>query len=62
VQDAVHRSQQRGPGFIVEHNDDAGGGQRGAAPELLINTPGRMKVWVQLSKSPGVPGVGRGSV
>lgn len=44
MQDAVHRSQQRGPGLVVKHNDDTGGGQWRAAPKLLVDTPGRMEV------------------
>ena len=59
VQDAVHRPQQSGPGLVVEHNDDAGGRQWGAAPELLVNTPARAKVQIQFSGSPVVPGAGR---
>lgn len=49
VQDAVHRPQQRGPSLVVEHNDDAGGRQRGAAPELLVDTPARTKVQIPFS-------------
>lgn len=43
VQDAVHCSQQRGPGLVVKNDDDAGGGQWGTAPELLVDTSGGMK-------------------
>lgn len=39
VQDAVHRAQQRGPRFVVEHDDDAGGGEGRAAFELLVDAP-----------------------
>lgn len=49
VQDAVYCAQQSGPGFVVEHNDHAGGGQWRAAPELLVNTPGPTEGWTQLS-------------
>lgn len=39
MQDAVHRAQQRGPRFVVEHDDDAGGGEGRAAFELLVDAP-----------------------
>lgn len=38
VQDAVHGPQQGAPGFIVKHNDHAGGWQGGAPLEGLLNT------------------------
>lgn len=53
MQDAVYCAQQGGPGFIVEHNDHAGGGQWGTTPESLVNTPATMEAWTQLSKSWG---------
>lgn len=37
VQDAVHGSQERGPGLVVETEDDAGRGQ--ATCEVLLQTP-----------------------
>lgn len=58
VQDTVHCSQQRGPGLVVKHNDDAGSGQWRAAPKLLVDTSGRMKVDIELSRSLRVPGEG----
>lgn len=39
VQDAVDGPQEGGPGLVVEDNDDAGGGQRGAAAEPPLNAP-----------------------
>lgn len=38
MKDAVHGPQQRAPGFIVKHDDHAGGWQRGAPLEGLLNT------------------------
>lgn len=38
VEDAVHGPQQRAPGFIVKHDDHAGGWQGGAPLEGLLNT------------------------
>lgn len=38
VQDAVHGPQQGAPGFIVKHDDHAGGWQGGAPLEGLLNT------------------------
>lgn len=37
VQDAVHRAQQRGPGFVVEADNDAGRRQRLAV--LFLEAP-----------------------
>lgn len=38
VQDAVHGPQQCAPGFVVKHDDHAGGWQGGAPLEGLLNT------------------------
>lgn len=38
VQDAVHGPQQGAPGFVVKHDDHAGGWQGGAPLEGLLNT------------------------
>lgn len=65
MQDAVHCAQQSGPGFVVEHNDHAGGGQRGSTPEPLVHTPGTVEGHTN-SLSPGgsggVPGGGKKEV
>lgn len=37
VQDAVHSPQKGAPGFIVKHDDHAGGWQGGAPLEALLN-------------------------
>lgn len=37
VQDAVHGPQQCAPGFVVKHDDHAGGWQGGAPLEGLLN-------------------------
>lgn len=47
MQDAVHRAQQRGPRFVVEHDDDAGGGEGRAAFELLVDALRRAAVGSQ---------------
>lgn len=58
VQHTVHSSQQCGPGLVVKHDDDAGGGQWRAAAELLVDTSRRMEALIQLSRSSGALGVG----
>lgn len=40
MQDAVDRPEERGPGLVVEDNDDTGGGQRRAVKKLPVHTPG----------------------
>lgn len=42
----------------MEDNDDASGGQRGTASELLVDTSGKTKVYALLPRSLGIPGVG----
>lgn len=39
VQDAEDSPEEGGPGLVVEDNDDAGGGQWGAARKPPLNTP-----------------------
>lgn len=43
VQDAVHSSQERGPGLIVEAEDDAG--CRQTTCRMLLQTPAREECW-----------------
>lgn len=45
VQDAVHGPQQGAPGFIVKHDDHAGGWQGGAPLEGLLNTSVAKRAW-----------------
>lgn len=51
VQDAVHGPQQGAPGFIVKHNDHAGGWQGGAPLEGLLNTSVAKKSGEEKKKS-----------
>ena len=41
VQDAVDRPEERGPGLVVEDDNNTGGGQSRTATELPLNAPER---------------------
>lgn len=43
MQDAVDRPEERGPGLVVEDDNNAGGGQRGTATKLPRHAPERGK-------------------
>lgn len=43
MEDTVDGTQQGGPGLVVEHYDYTGGGERRAATELTLHTPGKQR-------------------
>lgn len=43
MEDTVDGTQQGGPGLVVEHYDYTGGGERRAAAELTLHTPGKQR-------------------